>query len=72
MTKTKAAAVMQAADKARRTEQRVNDARRALEKAEKARDRAELAYLKLAEEAFAGLRQRTGSESQEGREQPVE
>ncbi len=53
MAKTRAAAVMAAAEKARRAELRVADAERVLAKAVKARDRADADYLALVQESIA-------------------
>lgn len=52
MTKTRAATVMRAAEKARLADRRVTEAQSALRKALKARDRAEGQYLALVQETF--------------------
>lgn len=52
MTKTRAATVMRAAEKARLADRRVTEAQSALRKALKARDRAEAQYLALVQETF--------------------
>jgi len=52
MSKTKAATVTRAAEKAQRADRRVTEAERALKKAQKARDRAEALYLSLIQESF--------------------
>lgn len=53
MAKSKAVALMRAGEKARRAEQRVADAQRALAKAEKARDRADANYMDLVRASIA-------------------
>jgi len=64
MPKTGAAAVIRAADQVKSAERRVDDARRALTKAEKARDRADAAYLAMLRASLPGLHEsaRAGAE----------
>lgn len=53
MPRSKAPAILQAADKYRRAEQRVTECERALVKARKTRTEAEAEYLKLMAESLA-------------------
>jgi hypothetical protein len=53
MPRSKAVAVMKAADKARSAERRVAECERALAKAVRARDRADSEYLELVRESLS-------------------
>jgi len=61
MPRTKAAAIMRAAELARNADRRVTAARIALTKAEKARIRAEQAYLTLVRESLLNVEPHAGS-----------